>query len=113
MAEQPDLLIPYMAQEVATILSTDMEISDDPLHVFTAFYAAMMESHNFKKHDSYMFIEIVGFGSLVECFVWWMEDDSVLIVGQRPPDDLVVGVLAPGANFHPVPCTPTGIPTLH
>lgn len=118
---QPELIERFMAQDVAEQFVIEAEEGDSPLSVLVKFISDMEANDKCKKHDSYLFIHVVGFGEIKNCFVWWMQDDSVVMVGISPAEtfddesteSLMVGVLPPGCTFNPVPFTDAGIATVH
>lgn len=119
--EQGELIERFMAQDFADEFIDSLEEGESPLPALVKLISDMEGNEHCKKHDSYMFIHIIGFGEVKSCFVWWLTDDSAMIVGVAPDEpvstedagSLIVGVLPPGCTFKPMPFTEKGIPTIH
>ena len=103
MADTTDELIPeFKARKLAIELNAQLEACEDESEVpaiLLAFRAAM--ALVCIKQDSYAYLEVVGLGALREAFVWWADDNSILLVGWKTPSELAVGVLGPESTFTP------------
>lgn len=100
MAEQLELLPEFKAHEYAVELSDQLSSCDDEDDVpglLNTFYSVMRGLA--KKSDSYAYLDVVGLGALREAFVFWVEDDSILLVGWLTPCELSIGVLPPTSQF--------------
>ena len=115
--KQGELIERFKAQDYADKFTEALEGETPPFAVLVQFVSHTGGSADCKKHDSYMFMRITGVGDLRNCFVWWMSDDSILIVGFQGDSEeemsVLVGVLSPGSEFVPTPYTEAGIQTLH
>ena len=56
---------------------------------------------------------VTGGVHLADAFVWWMDDQSILIVGWQDEETVVASVLPPGAEFTPAPYYDGEVVTLH
>lgn len=115
MADQLEIIPPFLAEGIAAKLGAELHEADNPFVVFLAFGEAMMRSDACKKYDYFEFIQVVGFGVVNECHVWWMLDDSIMLTGWKEgeADALAIGVLPPGSDFTSVPLTTAGNKTVH
>lgn len=113
MAEQIELFGDFDAHKLGAELSEQIEEADDILPVLGKFFAEMKGNPGCVRDDSYAFLQVVGLGTLSECFVWWMQDGSALFVGWKDAERIAIGVVPPDAEFAPLPYDPKGIPTLH
>lgn len=111
--EQLNLLTTFTAQLVAAALSERLEQADNAMEAFSAFCKDMHDGGDFVRSESFEVLEIVGLGTLVNCFAWWMHDSSILLVGLKSENELVIGALAPESEFHIAPSAKGQGVTLH
>ena len=97
------------ATRMASELQEALDCGEDSMEVLTEFHARMAGYRN----NSYAVISVAGRGTFAEAFVWWMDDQSALVVGWQDEETLVVGVLPPGAQFTPLPYHDGNVVTLH
>ncbi len=106
---RPENYETWAAHGVARQLIDALECDDEVLNVLSEFYAEM-SAH---KHESYTHLDVVGVGVLHEVFVWWMDDDSILVVGWESEEEVAVGVLPPDAQFTALPFYEGKVTTVH
>ena len=97
------------ATRMASELQDALDCGEDSMEVLTEFHAQMAGYES----KSYAVISVAGRGTFAEAFVWWMDDQSALVVGWQDEETLVVGVLPPGAQFAPLPYYDGSVITLH
>ena len=94
---------------MAEDLRCSLECAEDMLEALEDFHQLMAD----RKQDSYAVLEVVGFCLLKEAFVWWMDDDSILIVGWQSEDKITLAALPTDAEFIPTPYYEGMVRTLH
>ena len=98
-----------MAHHVANQLQEALEADDDEMDVLSSFHSDMSAY----RQDSYAHLEIAGIGIFHETFVWWMSDNSIVLVGWKADDEVVIGVLPPDTDFRPAIFQDGEMKTLH
>jgi hypothetical protein len=84
---------------MANELGEALECAEDSFEVLTEFHERMAN----RKQESFVVLEVVGRGAISEAFAWWMDDQSILIVGWQDDETLMIGVLPVGAELTPLP----------
>ncbi len=97
------------AVQMANVLRHAFDCGEDTIEVLTEFHEQMAGYRS----DSYAVFAVTGSGTLTEAFLWWMDDQSILIVGWQDEETVVVGVMPPGAQFTPLPYYDGNVVTLH
>ena len=116
MAAQQELFREDLATVVANMFTAQLEADDIDPDVALAALLITMRSVAVRQ-DSFARLRITGVGDMRQAFVWWMADDSVLVIGTGVEDEneIHVGVLGAGSKFTPVPYDEASdnIATLH
>lgn len=97
------------ASQIANDLEESLECAEDSLAVLTEFHERMAN----RRQDSFAVLEIAGLGPISETFAWWMDDQSILFVGWKDDETVMIGVLAAGSVFTPVPFYDGMVRSLH
>ncbi len=97
------------ARRMANELREALECGEDTIEALTEFHAKMAGYES----KSYAILMVTGGINLADAFVWWMDDQSILIVGWQDEETVVAGVLPPGAEFTPAPYYDDAAHTLH
>ena len=97
------------AMRIAKELQESLDYGEDLVEVLAEFHAQMAGYRN----TSYAELTISGSCTIAEAFVWWMDDQSILVVGWQDEDTVVVGVLPQGSEFAPQPYHDGKVVSLH
>ena len=98
--KQASLLEDFMAFQIALRLQdkiAEVESEEEMYAILIAFRSATKEVA--VRHEHYEELAITGMGLMKKAFVWWLPDESIVVVGETDEDLCMVGVMAPGTVF--------------
>lgn len=104
-----NIALTFDASRVANELREALNCGEDSYKVLTEFHERMADH----QQESFVVLEIIDLGIITDAFAWWLDDQSILIMGWKDDETMVLGVLPAGAELIPIPYYGAGLHPLH